>query len=166
MITVQVGKILFYMQHYDLAIEQFNKVLELDQNFPYVHVFLGNMYAQQNKFDEAISEMQKVRQIVGEDDPFGIGQLGYVYARAGKKNEASKALAQLLAFSKKGYTLSVQIAFVYAGLSDQDKAFEWLEKGYTEQNHQLGSIKSSPMWNNLRSDPRYTAMLKKIGLDK
>jgi len=166
MITVQMGKLLSYMQHYDLAFEQFNKVLELDQNFPYVHIFLGLMYAQQNKFDEAIREMQKVRQIVGKDDPFGIGYLGYVYASAKKKNEAMKVINELFEFSKKGYTLSVQIAWVYSGLGDKDKAFEWLEKGYIEQNHQLGFIKSSPLWNNLHSDSRYMALLKKMGLDK
>ncbi len=165
-ITGSVGRVLFNMQHYDLAIEQFNKVLELDQNFLYVHVFLGLMYAQQNKFDEAISELQKVRQIVGAVNPYGIGNLGYVYARAGKKNEAIKALNQLLEFSKKGYTLSVEIAYVYAGLGDKDKAFEWLGKGYNEQNRGLGYLKIDYPWDNLRSDPRYTAMLKKIGLDK
>jgi serine/threonine-protein kinase len=165
-ITAQVGENLFYMQRYDLAIEQFNKVLELDQNFPYVYVFLGNMYAQQNKFDEAISELQKVRQIVGAVNPYGIGHLGYVYARAGKKNEAIKVLNQLLEFSKKGYTLSVQIAYVYAGLGDKDRAFEWLEKGYNEQNRFLGYLKIDHPWDSLRSDSRYTALLKKIRLDR
>jgi tetratricopeptide (TPR) repeat protein len=129
-------------------------------------VFLGNTYAQQGKFDEAINEMLKVRQIVGADNPFGAGNLGYVCAKAGRKDEAFKALDQLFEFSKKGYTLSVQIAQVYAGLGDKEKAFEWLEKGYNEKNRMLGFIMVHPMWNNLRSDPRYTAMLKKIGLGK
>ena len=86
--------------------------------------------------------------------------------KRGKRNEAIKVLNQLLEFSKKGYTLSVQIAYVFSGLGDKDKAFEWLEKGYNEQNTQLGFLKVDPIWDNLRSDSRYTAMLKKIGLAK
>jgi serine/threonine protein kinase/Flp pilus assembly protein TadD len=163
-ITVNVGEVLFYMRHYDLAIEQFNKALELDRNFPTALVMLGDLYAQQNKFVEAISELQKVRQILPTDNPYGSGELGYVYAKAGKKDEAIKILNRLLEFSNKGNTLSVQIAYVYIGLGDKDKAFEWLEKGYSEQNDQLAYLKVEPIFDNLRSDPKYAAMLKKIGL--
>jgi hypothetical protein len=60
----------------------------------------------------------------------------------------------------------VQIAYIYAGLGNKDKVFEWLEKGYTEQNSQLGYLKIDYMWDNLKSDPRYTDLLKKIGLNK
>jgi hypothetical protein len=58
----------------------------------------------------------------------------------------------------------VQIAFVYAGLGENDKTFEWLDRGYAEQNNYFRDLKTSFIWENLRSDPRYAAMLKKIGL--
>jgi serine/threonine protein kinase/Tfp pilus assembly protein PilF len=165
-INTDMGEVLYYMRHYDTAIEQLNKVLELDPNFPAALTTLGELYAQQNKFDESINELQKVRQIVGANNPYGAGDLGYVYAKAGKKSEATKVLNQLLEFSKKGYTLSVQIAYIYAGLDEKDKAFEWLEKGCDERNNGLTYLKIDFEWDNLRSDPRYTAILKKIGLDK
>ncbi len=165
-ITSNVGEVLSFMKRYDPAIEQFKKTLELDPTFAAALVGLGDLYAQQDKFDEAISELQKVRQILGANNPYGAGDLGYVYAKAGKRDEAIKILNQLLEFSKRGSTLSVQVAYVYAGLGDKDKAFEWLEKGYDEQNTQLGYLKIDPAWDNLRSDSRYKVMLKKIGLDK
>ena len=55
---------------------------------------------------------------------------------------------------------------VYAGLGDKDEAFEWLEKGYDEQHSYLSHLKVAPEWDNLRSDPRYHALLMKIGLEK
>ena len=56
-------------------------------------------------------------------------------------------------------------AIVYAGLGDKDKALEWLEKGYQERNSFLGYLKIGPHWTILRDDPRYHALLKKIGLE-
>ncbi len=165
-ISANVGEVLYYMKRYDPAIEQFNKALELDPNSLLTLVDLGNLYAQQNRFDESLRELQKVGQIVGADDPYGAGELGYVYAKAGKKDEAMGILNRLIEFSKKDYDVSVEIAYVFAGLGDKDNAFAWLEKGYNERNIQLEFLKIDPMWDNLRPDPRYAAMLKKIGLDK
>jgi serine/threonine protein kinase/tetratricopeptide (TPR) repeat protein len=165
-ITVNVADVLQYMQRNDQAIEQLHKALELDSNFPGARKELGDVYAQQGKWDEAIVELQKVRQIVGSNNPFAIGDLGSIYARAGKKSEAINILNHLLELSKQGYSLSVEIASVYAGLGYTEEAFEWLEKGYIEQNYSLAYLKIGYEWDTIRSDSRYTAMLRKIGLDK
>jgi eukaryotic-like serine/threonine-protein kinase len=165
-INLNVAEVLSLLQREDEALKQLKYTLELDPNFPGAHGTLGEIYARQHKFDEAISELQKVRQIVGVDNPFGLGELGSVYARAGKKDEASKILNQLFDLSKQGFTLSAQIAIVYAGLNDKDKAFEWLERSYDEQNSGLGYLKVLHAWDNLHSDARYTTLLKKIGLEK
>jgi len=124
------------------------------------------MYAPQGRFPEAASELEKARQIVGPENPFTLGLLGHMYARAGRKDEATRVLDQLLDFSRRGYELSVDVAMVYAGLGEKDKAFAWLDKGYSELNGRMGFLKIDPQWESLRSDPRYTAMLQKIGLDK
>ncbi len=165
-ISLNLGEVLSLMGHYDQAIEQYRKTLELDPNFPGLHLNLGGIYAEQGKFDDALSEVKKARDVIGETNPYGLGLLGYVYAKAGKKDDANKVLNQLLEFSKQGYTISVEIAVVYAGLEDKNKVFEWLEKGYDEQSTGLGYIKILHIWDGLRSDPRYTALLKKIGLEK
>ncbi|MFI5252339.1 MAG: protein kinase [Bacteroidota bacterium] len=165
-ISANLPDILYMMRRFDQAVELLNKSLELDPNFPVTHQNFAEVYAEQGKFDDAIREMQKVRQIVGKDNPYGAGDLGYVYAKAGEKDEAIKILNQLLELSKQGRPLSGDIASVYTGLGDKNKAFEWLEKGYLEQNPQLGYLKVSHIWDNLRSDPRYAALLKKMGLEK
>jgi predicted Zn-dependent protease len=86
--------------------------------------------------------------------------------KAGKKAEAIRNLDQLLEFSKHGYMVAVQRASVYVGLGNAEKAFEWLDKGYNEHNTQLSYLKIDPVWQSLRSDARYAALLKKIGLEK
>ena len=165
-IVTNVGEVLYYLRHDDLAIEQFKKVLELDPTFSLAHMDLGVLYARQSNYDEAIRELQEVRQLIGTNNPYGMGNLGYVYARGGKEDEAVKTLNQLIELSKKGYALSVQIACVYAGLGHKDKAFEWIGKGYSERNPYMRDLKTAFVWDDLRSDSRYSAMLKKIGLEK
>jgi predicted Zn-dependent protease len=165
-INLNVAEVLLYMQKDDLAIEQLKKTLELDPNFPGAHTALGSAYAEQRNYTDAIRELQTVRQIVGPNDPTALGMLGFVYAKAGRTNDANEMLKKVLEFTKGGYALAVPVATVYVALGDNDKVFEWLQKGYDEQNVGIGYLKISPVWNNVRSDPRYTALLKKIGLQK
>jgi serine/threonine-protein kinase len=165
-INLCVAEVFIYMRRYDLSVEQLKKTIELDPNFPGAHDDFGMLYTHLGKYDEAISEMQIFKQNVGADTIYAIGDIGYVYARAGKRDEAIQILNKLFDWSKQGYTLSVQIAGVYVGLGDKDKAFEWLGKGYDEENNVLGYVKVDREWDDLRSDPRYTALLKKMGLEK
>jgi tetratricopeptide (TPR) repeat protein len=155
----------YYMQRYDPALEEYNKALEFEPNFTIARQDLGELYAKQKKYEQAISELEELRRIVGPESPFGLGDLGYAYARAGKKEKALGILKELNEFARKGYSLSVQTACVYAGLDEKDRVFECLEKGYEEANWQLGFIKIDPYWDDLRSDPRFVAILGKIGLD-
>jgi tetratricopeptide (TPR) repeat protein len=149
----------------DEAMAQYRKTLELDPHFPLALLGLSLAHADQGKFDDAIHESQMVVQALGTK-PYPLGILGYIYAAAGKDEEAKKVLNQVIDFSKQGYSVSVLVAMVYVGLNDKDKAFEWLEQGYRDQNSLLAYIKVYPPWASLRSDPRYTALLKKMGLDK
>jgi serine/threonine-protein kinase len=165
-ISLNVAEVLLYMRKDDLAIEQLKKTLELDPNFPGAHTALGSAYAEQGNYTDAIRELQTVRQIVGPNDPTALGILGFVYAKAGRKNDANEMLKKMMEFTKRGYALAVPVATVYVGLGDNDKVFEWLQKGYDEQNVGTGYLKISPVWNNVRSDPRFTALLSKIGLQK
>ncbi|MBI4811540.1 MAG: protein kinase, partial [Ignavibacteriales bacterium] len=104
-----------YMGQYDRMINQVKKTLELDPNFPLAHSGLGYIFVEQTKYDNAIAEFQKVRTIA-PNDPSGISGLGYTYARAGRKKDALQMLNELLKLAKQGYSISVQIAQVYAGL--------------------------------------------------
>lgn len=164
-INMNVGDVLTLLKRYDEAAGQFKKTLELDPNFIEAHRGFGLLYLAQENLDGAMGEFQRIRDIVGKDDPYGLEDVGYIFAKEGKKSEANQVLNQLFESSGHGRELSVQIAMVYTGLGDKDKAFAWLEKGYENKNQWLGYFKISPEWEDLRSDPRYHTLLKKIRLE-
>jgi serine/threonine protein kinase/Tfp pilus assembly protein PilF len=164
-INVNIGNVLHFMRRYDEAIKQFKKTLELDENFALAHLALGDAYCQKRMFAEAITEYQKVRLLVGSG-PYGLGSLGYVYARSGRVSEARRVLDQLLAFSKQGYVVSYGIALVYNGMGERDAALQRLEKACEEYDRFVPSLKVEPRWDDLRSDVRFKALLQKTGLEK
>ena len=84
----------------------------------------------------------------------------------GKREEAQKILEDVLERYKRGYFSPHFIAVIYAGLGDKDKAFEWLEKAYDERDPRLYPTKVVHRWESLHSDPRWTALLKKMGLEE
>ncbi len=158
-IITQLGNALYFKREYDNAIVQYKKAIELDPDFPGAHVGLGWAYEMQGKLDEAIAEFQEVRTLGA-----GLAELGYGYARAGKRTEAAEILNELLEVSRQGDQVSSSIALVYYGLGDMGKMFEWLDEAYEQRGPGLLLMKVDPLFDGLRSDPRFTALLKKMGL--
>ena len=152
-----------FLKQYDKSIEQFKKTLELDQNFIVALAGIGEANALKGSYVDAIGSCSKARTLVG-DDPFVLGVLGYVYARSGKKDDASLMLDKLLQLSTKGTPVSFFVALVYEGLGDREKTFQWLERGYQEHDIYMRNLKVDPLWDDLRPDPRYSSILKRMGL--
>jgi TolB-like protein/Flp pilus assembly protein TadD len=161
-INTSLGDMPYLKKKYDQAIQQYSKTLELDQNFAEARRMRGRCYQQKRMFEEAIADFQKARKDFG-NNPYGLGDLGNVYALSGEKTKAIEVLKNLLELSKQGYSLNFDIAFVYYGLGDKDKAFEYLEKAYNEKEDIL-EIKIDPAWESLRSDPGYQPLLKRLHL--
>jgi len=163
-INTNLGVTLNCMRRLDQAIKQFKKGIELDPNFPWSYLCLGNVFESQGKLDEAIREYEKAKLLSADYLPM-LGDIGRSFARAGRREDALEALRELDEYSKKGYAVSFAIANVYYGLEDRDKTFAWLEKSI--QDHETGiSNIIDPLYDGLRSDPRYTVLMKKIGLIK
>ena len=154
-----LGLALYLSRRYDAAIEQCFKTLELDpNNLPSIG-FIGLSYIEQGKIEDAISLFERQRQVV--DAPLLLSELGYAYARAGKAQEALKLLAELKA---RPATPPEYLAVVYAGLDDKDQAFAWLNRAYEERTVMLPVIYADPKYDSLRSDPRFTDLLRRLGL--
>ena len=127
----------------------------------YSRIFLGWSYEQRGLFNEAILELQKAVVDWG-GDVFPTAALGHAYAAAGRESEAREVLDRLLERSKKEYVSAYEIATVYAGLNDRDRAFDWLEKAYEERSNALARFRMDPRLRGLQSDPRFRDVLRRM----
>jgi adenylate cyclase len=146
----------------DEAIEQLSKAVELDPGSAWARTFLGRAYLIKGMQQRAIEELETARR--GEpDDAFVLALLGYGYAVTGRQSDALKILQRLDEMERRRYVSRAARAYVYAGLGDKDKAFEWLEKAYQERSDALAWFRQEPESKNLRSDPRFAVLMRKIG---
>jgi len=128
------------------------------------HYFLAVGYEGLGQRPEAIPEYQKAVELSqGDTDP--IAGLAHAYAAIGQRANAEKILRELLENSKRSYVSPYMIATIYAGLGDKNRAFEFLEKAYNERSTDIPYfIKADLRIDNLRSDPRFQDLLRRVGL--
>jgi serine/threonine protein kinase/Flp pilus assembly protein TadD len=148
---------------YDSAIEQFKRTLELAPTFPELHFQMSRAYSEKGLHDEAITEAQKAASYSGRTPRYVAG-VGCALAVAGKRADAHKIIDELAQSSKSGYVSPYYIARLHSALGEQDRAFEWLEKAYEARDDQLPEVKAEPLFDGVRSDPRYADLLRRMNL--
>jgi tetratricopeptide (TPR) repeat protein len=161
--NVNLGRIDYYQGRYDEAIKQYQRALDLDKDFMRTHLRLGLAYVQERRYQEALVEYNKAREIAG-DTPQINAHIAHVLAVSGKKTEALTALAKLQELAQRQYVPPYDIALIYLGLGDKEKAFEWLEKAYSDHSTEMIYFKVDPMFAPLGSDPRYESLLRRMHL--
>ena len=164
-INVRMGDILYFQGHYDQAIAVNRAILELNPNFHEARLCLGEAYLMKQMYSEAIAELQTARASLG-NFPYRLGCLGYAYGISGRVNEARKVLDELMGFLQQGNEVQYDIALVYHGLGNREKTLDWLKKAGEAQTFWMPQLKCDPLWQSLRSEPRFVALLKKMGLEK
>jgi len=162
-ISANVGRQLNWTGQYDQAIEQYRKILEIEPNFLVGHQLLGGTYLRKGMYDEAISELRKAKDL-SPGGTFALAILGCTYAQAGQKAEALKVLDQLKQLARQRYIPAYHFAIVFVGLGEKQQAFEWLAKAYDERSDNLTLLKVEPVYDRLRSDPRFQDLVRRIGL--
>jgi DNA-binding winged helix-turn-helix (wHTH) protein len=160
-INVSIATTFYLMGRYDRAIEQCQSTLELDPNFRIGHFILGQVYMSQGRLSEAVEEFQKGNLL--EENTVGLGYLGRLYAMIGKRSEALRILDRLNELSMRDYISPYRRALIYADLGEMDKAFQWLEKSYLDRSEEMAWLNVNPTLDNLRADPRFTDLLRRIG---
>jgi TolB-like protein/Tfp pilus assembly protein PilF len=154
---VSLGRRYYYKRDYDMAIEEYRDILESFPDSWITRIMLALVLSQKGLHDKAIEQFSRI-----EINPSNHWYLGFIYGQAGKRSKASETLNQYLELSKNEYVSPMNIAFIYISLGETDEAFEWLEKAYEQNEAGLQLIKVDPMFDNLRSDPRFQDILDQM----
>ncbi len=152
----------YFERRYDQAVEQYQRALALDPNAGVARQALGLAYAVAKKYPQALAETQAAHQIIG--GPLTTAQTGYIDALAGNPAAARAILHQFLAGSGRPTAPALAIAQVYVGLGENAQAIEWLRKAVDQHDANL-DLKSDPLYDPLRSDPRFAELLHLSKLD-
>ena len=159
-IHTNVGTILYQARRYDEAINQLKSVLEMNPHFDFARSVLGVSYLQKGMVEQAIAEFQK-RTTAATGS---VADLGQAYALSGRRSEALREIDKLQELSKQRYVAPYNLALIYASLGEKGNALEWLEKAYEDRSTQLIWIKADPRLDKLRSEPRFKAVMRQMGL--
>ena len=164
-INADLGMAYLSAGRHDEAIAQEQKTLELNPRSSGARWIRGMAYQQKTLYNQAIKDYQDALEL-SPGNPNYLAALGHVYASSGNNVAAHKILDTLFAENKKAPVSPFFFALVYAGLNDKEKALEWLQKAYEEKSGSVRYLKMEPRLANLRNEPRYIALMKKIGLEK
>ena len=153
---------LIWQGNYEAAMEQNRKALELD---PESAEYIGYTDIEAGKLREALLKLQKVY-ATDSTNAATAGFLGYAYAASGDRARAIAIIADLRQQSSRRFVSPLWPAIIYLGLGDRQRGLEGLEKAYEVHDPWLMSLKMSRVYDSLRSDRRFTDLLRKVGLDK
>ena len=166
-LNADIGLELYFERKYDESIKQIEKTLKIDPVLGVLtYLPLGSAYIQKSMFTDAIHTFSQMSWafsgIISQGHPIPIAALGYGYAASGEKEDAENMVELLLEKSAEEYVSPFWIAAVYTGLGEKNKAFNWLEKAYHEKDCYMVFLKVIPIFDSLRSDQRFIALLKKM----
>jgi serine/threonine protein kinase/Tfp pilus assembly protein PilF len=164
-INASMGLLLFYKRQYDLATKEYLRTLEMDPYFAVTLYFLGQVYIQMGKPDEAINVLKKALDSGGHN-PETLAALGHAYAIDGRSKRAVAAFDELNALSATRYVSPVAMAQFSIALKDPDETFNQIEKAYEQRSTDLIWIKMRPSFDPIRADSRYKDICRKIGFPK
>jgi len=161
-IGTNLGDTLVFARRYDEAIAQYKRTLVRNPNFPYAHLALGRAYGAKGMYPEAIAE---ARASIGLNGGSSVkGFLGLWLAKSGKREEAVKLLGELKQESTRNYVQSITFALIYIALGDKEEALNHLEKHMWSRAETASSYAIDPELDDLRSEPRFKEMLKRMNL--
>jgi len=161
--NMELGEAFYQSRRYDESIEQIKKTLELEPHFFVAYHVRARAYEQKKMYAESVADCQEWVKIF-QDDPIALASLAHVYATMGKRREAQDIIGKLLETSKQRYFSPYWIAVAYAGLGDNDQAFHYFEKAFEDRYFLIIWINSDPRFDNIRSDPRFADLVRRVGL--
>ena len=163
-INAKLGLTLYFARDYDHAIEQLRKTLEMDPNFHLAHIFIDLAYVQKGSYEEAITEKAKLLAAASAEEAQIATALRKAYATSGERGLWFKTLDLLKQKPRTDFDVPFRLAEAYLHLGDKDQAFEWFQKAADLGHPGMDVIKLDPMFDSLRSDPRFPDLMRRVGL--
>ena len=160
-ISADLADALSIAHRYDESVQQSQQTIEMDPHFAVAHYQLGQALEQKHNHDEAIAEFRRAIELSGGNTTFE-SNLANAYAVSGRKEEAMKIVKDLESRQSQNSSTDASIALIYVGLGDNDQSMIWLNKAYQARFNP--SILMRPVFDPLRSDPRFQDLLHRIGL--
>jgi serine/threonine-protein kinase len=162
-INRDLGCVFSWAGRLDEAVQQLQKTIAMDPNFIPAHAHLARVYTAKGMYEEAMAEYEVISEL--DSAYFNLDvMMAYTYAKMGNRAESQRILDRLLARKDTQRGKAFEIAVVYTGLGDHDRAFAWIEKAVENREFGVILLSVTVMLDDLRSDPRYDMMLKKLGL--
>jgi TolB-like protein/Tfp pilus assembly protein PilF len=161
-IGTNLADMLVLARRYDEAITQYKRIIVRNPNFEYAHLALSRAYGAKGMYPEAIAEAQRALELY-----FGSSTKGYLglwLARSGKRDEALMLLSELKQKATRDYVQGDTLALIYIGLGEKTEALNWLEKHMTSRAETANTYAVAPEFDDLRSEPRFKEMLKRMNL--
>jgi TolB-like protein/Flp pilus assembly protein TadD len=161
-LNMNVADPLFFSRQYDRAVQQLVALLEHEPRFFPALFQLGRVYVQMEMYKEAIDAFERALQFSRQQE--ALPALAHAYALAGRAQEASIILEEMKNDKTGRYVASPMIARIHLGLREFETALDWLEKGLEERSYWMVFLKSDPVYDPIRSHPRFRKLLNTIGL--
>jgi len=162
-INTDVAELLYYTGQIEEALRETRGVLAMDPDFALAHRVLGFVYLQKREYAKAISEFRRQQELTNSSAWAG-SELAVTYAAAGDLPAAEAILNTILSISNRRFGTAGEIAGIYAALGRKDEAFKYLEQAYVERNGGLILLDWDPTLASLKTDPRFAALVRRIGL--
>lgn len=162
-INAGLGWVHYFMRDYDRAVDRFQQTLKLDPDYVFLHWFLGQAYLAAGEVDRAVETLRTGVQMSG-GHPGMMAYLGQACARKGMESDALGVLDVLRSQASSAYVPADYFAVVHLGLGTYDAALAWLERARQERALHLVFLGVDPVFDGLRDDPRFTDILRSVGL--
>lgn len=153
---------LYYSRQYDEMIQHCQNVLDMESNLFLFHMHLWRAYRQKEMYEEALAEAKKFLLKLGAGVIAMAIESGY--REAGYKGAMSAVAKIFSTYSNVTYVSPFLIAYLYAHAEEQDQALYWLERAFSEREPLLVFLRVEPDWDEMRFDPRFQGLIKRIGL--
>jgi TolB-like protein/DNA-binding winged helix-turn-helix (wHTH) protein/tetratricopeptide (TPR) repeat protein len=156
--------IAFMARDFDRAAAECRRTLEWEPNYALALHQLSWVYALVGRHAEAVELAQRAAGV--SSDAYGAGHLGMIYAAAGRRQDAQRVLDGLLEQRQREYVPPINIAMVYLGLGQSDRAMDWLDRAYDERSGRLANLNVQPLFDPLRAEPRFQALLARMNFPR